>query len=161
MRIGAEDLLKRFGTVVDVAEAMIMGELSSYETDFARDIVTPTVIAAAEARMRLRARGVLPAASAASAQDSMFRIGTKLRQVEDVPSDKVTRWIDEVEVLEHGTIHSTHLLTVKSQRPDGQKKMFISKDDGANWHQFTGGDPPSHPICEDKEHNYHFLPLTE
>ena len=54
MRIGAEDLLKKYKTGIRVAEALIMGRLRSYQEDFASEAIGGTfVFEAAKTRIEL------------------------------------------------------------------------------------------------------------
>lgn len=138
MRIGAEDLLKRFGSVVDVAMAMIRGRLTMRETDFAHDIVTPIVIAAAEARLRLEAQGILPSAGSVSKGsregETPFSVGSRFRLVRvgeygDAEGPQPT----EVVVMEYGVLKSAHFLTVKATQPGGENMEFVSWN-GVDWH---------------------------
>ncbi len=81
MRMGADGLVQRFGSVVNVAMAMIRGQLTTRDTEYAHDIVTPTVIAAAEARLRLEAQGILPSAGNVSKDSregqTLFSVGSR------------------------------------------------------------------------------------
>lgn len=53
MRIGAEYLLRKYGSAGAVAEAMIKNQLSSDECRFAEDFLTPLVMQAAKIRIEL------------------------------------------------------------------------------------------------------------
>lgn len=144
MRMGADDLLKLFGTPMDVAEAMIHGKLSTYQLGFASDIVTPTLIAAAEARLRLKAQGILPSAGNVSRDsregETPFSVGSRFR-LERVGErgDAEGSQPSEVVVMEYGVLKSTHFLTVKATQPGGENMEFVSWN-GVDWHRNT------HPV---------------
>lgn len=164
MRMGAEDLLKRFGSVVDVAMAMIRGRLTMRDTDFAHDIVTPTVIAAAEARLRLEAQGIFPSAGNVSKDsregETPFSVGSRFR-LERVGEhgDAEGSQPSEVVVMEYGVLKSTHFLTVKATQPGGENMEFVSWN-GVDWHQNThpvGGEQGTYI---DKTKLFYLYPLT-
>ncbi len=144
MRIGADDLLKKHGSRLGVAEAMIKGQLSGSEMDFAHDLVTPTTIAAAEARLRLEAQGILPSAGSASKGtregETPFSVGSRFRleRVGEYDDAEEPRF-DEVMVIEYGILKSVHFLTVKATRPGGVNTEFVSWN-GVDWHRNT------HPV---------------
>ena len=166
MRFGAEDLLKKFRTPIEVAEAMILGKLGTEEIDLAHDLVTPTVIAAAEARLRLKAQGVLPSASPASPQASIepvawFLPGTRFRLVQEgVSGQSEDQVIDHVEVLECGVAGRTHFLMVKTSKTD-RPNMQFSSFDGIHWHRWEGGTTPSEGMFVNAKLVFHFSPLPE
>jgi hypothetical protein len=54
-RIGSENLLKKHGSPLAIAEALIKGELDSYEQMFVSDVVDKILLEAA--RIRLEASG--------------------------------------------------------------------------------------------------------
>ncbi len=53
MRIGAEWLLEKYGTPLDVAEALIRGRLDSSEQEFVSDLVSKVILDAARVRVEL------------------------------------------------------------------------------------------------------------
>jgi len=55
--IGGEDLLKKYGSPLAVAEALILGKLYSDEQRFASELVSILTLEAA--RIRLEAKGLL------------------------------------------------------------------------------------------------------
>lgn len=144
MRMGADGLVQRFGSVVDVAMAMIRGQLTTRDTEYAHDIVTPTVIAAAEARLRLEAQGILPSAGNVS-KDSRegqtpFSVGSRFRLVRvGEYGDAEGSLPTEVAVMEYGVLKGAHFLTVKATQPGGENMEFVSWN-GVDWHQNT------HPV---------------
>ena len=52
--LGGEDLLKKYGTRIKLAEALILGQLSAYEESFCWEILNETFVLAATARFQLK-----------------------------------------------------------------------------------------------------------
>lgn len=52
MRIGARDLLNKYGTGLAVAEALLTGKLSSFEEAFVSDVVDTIILEAAKFRVK-------------------------------------------------------------------------------------------------------------
>ncbi len=57
MRIGAGDLLKKYGSRMGVAEALIMGKIFPHEEPFIDELVNIVILQAA--KIRLEAKGEL------------------------------------------------------------------------------------------------------
>ncbi len=55
--IGGDELIKEFGSILGVAEALILGEIVSYRIECVPGIVGPVILEAA--RIRLQALGKL------------------------------------------------------------------------------------------------------
>jgi len=55
--VGREELIRKHGSRLEVAEALIMGKISSHEQEFIGEIVSPVILEAA--RIRLEANGLL------------------------------------------------------------------------------------------------------
>lgn len=53
MTIGAEDLLKTYGSPLGVAEALLKGELDALEQRYVSEVVGKTILEAAKARLEL------------------------------------------------------------------------------------------------------------
>ena len=51
---GGEDLIKKYGSRLKVAEALLFDLLADYEQDFVPEVVKPVFIKAAKARIELR-----------------------------------------------------------------------------------------------------------
>ncbi|HAU08040.1 MAG: hypothetical protein UW46_C0003G0037 [Candidatus Yanofskybacteria bacterium GW2011_GWF1_44_227] len=51
MIIGAADLLEKFGSPLAVAEALILGQLTSYEQDYVSELVGKIIMDAAKFRV--------------------------------------------------------------------------------------------------------------
>jgi len=56
--IGGQELLNRHGSAIDVAVAWIKGELGCFESEVT-NVVGPTTVAAAHARLDLIAKGAI------------------------------------------------------------------------------------------------------
>lgn len=54
MRIGAEHLLKQYGSPLAVAEAFLLGKVSAEMQQFVGDLVDDTILKAADMRLRRR-----------------------------------------------------------------------------------------------------------
>lgn len=53
MRVGARDLLNKYGSAMAVAEALLKGELLSIDEPFVDEVVSTTVMTAAAAKLGL------------------------------------------------------------------------------------------------------------
>ena len=51
MMIGSRDLLKKYGTRLKVAEALLLGNITSYEEEFLLELVNPVILEAAKIRL--------------------------------------------------------------------------------------------------------------
>jgi hypothetical protein len=53
MRIGAENLITKFGSPLAVAEALIEGKVNSFEQQFVSDVVDKIILEAARIRIEI------------------------------------------------------------------------------------------------------------
>lgn len=68
MRIGATELIQKYGSPLHVAEALLAGKLNSHEQGYVDDVVSESILEAAKFRMREREHAVLSAARVVTAR---------------------------------------------------------------------------------------------